>query len=331
MGSEMCIRDRVTLYALSVQGKMHDLTETTYRAGAQRNATLVESLVGLETLKAMNAEGVMQRKWEQSAAFLARVSAQLRLLSSTSINSTLWIQQLSNVAIIVLGVYLIVAGELSMGGLIACMMLSSRALAPLAQVAGLLTQYHNAATALTTLDEIIGRPVERPDDASFVSRQYIQGEIQFKDVSFSYPGEDVEALRHVSFTIKPGEKVSLLGSVGSGKTTIQKLMLGLYHPSSGSVLIDGVDLRQLDPAELRQQIGYVQQDVTLFFGTLRENLMISAPQAEDAAVLRAAEIGGINRLVDNHPKGVDMLVVKLLQRLLVLVLTLPYLHTKLRP
>ncbi len=298
----------VTLYALSIQGKMHDLTETTYRAGAQRNATLVESLVGLETLKAMNAEGVMQRKWEQSAAFLARVSAQLRLLSSTSINSTLWVQQLCNVAVIVLGVYLIVAGELSMGGLIACMMLSSRSLAPLAQVAGLLTQYHNAATALATLDEIVDKPVERPDDASFVSRPHIQGEIQFKDVSFSYPGEDVEALKHVSFKIKPGEKVSLLGSVGSGKTTIQKLMLGLYQPTSGSVLIDGVDLRQLDPAELRQQIGYVQQDVTLFFGTLRENLIVSAPHAEDEAILRAVEIGGINRLVDSHPKGFDMLV-----------------------
>lgn len=298
----------VMLYSLSVQGKMHDLTETTYRAGAQRNATLVESLVGLETLKAMNAEGMMQRKWEQSAAFLARVTAQLRLLALTAINSTLWVQQLVSVSVIVLGVYLIVDGELSMGGLIACMMLSARSLAPLAQVAGLLTQYHNAATALTTLNEIVDKPVERPDDAGFVSRQHFQGEIQFKDVSFVYPGEEVEALRHVSFTIKPGEKVALLGSVGSGKTTLQKMILGLYQPASGAVLVDGVDLRQLDPAELRQQIGYVPQDITLFFGTLRENLMVAAPYAEDTAVLKAAEVGGIQRLVNNHPKGFDMLV-----------------------
>lgn len=295
-------------YAFTVQGKMHDLTETTYRAGAQRNATLVESLVGLETLKAMNAEGMMQRKWEQSAAFLANVTTQLRLLSATTINSTIWMQQLVNISVIVLGVYLIVEGELSMGGLVACMMLSSRAMAPLAQVAGLLTQYHNAATALATLDEIIEKPVERPDDATFVSRKNFQGAIEFKGVSFSYPNEEVEALRDISFKINPGEKVALLGSVGSGKTTLQKLILGLYQPSSGSVLIDGVDVRQLDPAELRHNLGYVQQDVTLFFGTLRENLMVAAPHAEDADVLKAIEVAGIEGLINGHPKGLDMLV-----------------------
>ncbi|MBT0962442.1 type I secretion system permease/ATPase [Denitromonas iodatirespirans] len=298
----------VLLYAMTVQSRMHELSETTYRAGALRNATLVESLVGLEAVKALGCEGHMQRKWEQSAVFLARTSAQLRLLSASTMNGAMWVQQTTNVAIIVLGVYLIGNGELSMGGLIACSMLSSRALAPIGQVAGLLTQYHNAATALTSLDEILSRPVERPDDSSFVSRQNFVGRIEFKDVHFVYPGQEVEALRNVSLRIEPGERVAILGRVGSGKTTLHKLILGLYRPTEGAVLIDGIDLRQLDPAELRRHVGYVPQDVTLFYGSLRDNLTIASRDADDADVVRAAELAGIAEFVNSHPKGFDMLV-----------------------
>ncbi len=298
----------VLLYAMTVQSRMHELSETTYRAGAQRNATLVESLVGLEAVKALGCEGYMQRKWEQSAVFLARTSAQLRLLSASTMNGALWVQQTTNVAIIVLGVYLISEGELSMGGLIACSMLSSRALAPISQVAGLLTQYHNAATALTSLDEILSRPIERPEDSSFVSRQNFVGRIEFKDVHFVYPGQDVEALRNVSLRIEPGERVAILGRVGSGKTTLHKLILGLYRPTEGAVLIDDIDLRQLDPAELRRHVGYVPQDVTLFYGSLRDNLTIASRDADDADVVRAAELAGIADFVNAHPKGFDMLV-----------------------
>jgi len=298
----------VLLYAMSVQSKMHDLAETTYRAGALRNATLVESLVGLEAVKSLGCEGHMQRKWEQSASHLARVSAQLRLLSSSTMNGAMWVQQTVNVAVVVLGVYLIGDGKLSMGGLIACSMLSSRALAPIGQVAGLLTQYHNASTSLASLNEILSRPVERPDESNFVSRTSFEGHIEFKDVSFQYPGQDYLALRNVSLTIKPGERLAILGRVGSGKTTLHKLILGLYRPTEGSVLIDGIDLRQLDPAELRRHVGYVPQDVTLFYGSLRDNLTIASRDADDADVLRASEIGGIAEFVNGHPKGFDMLV-----------------------
>jgi len=298
----------VLLYSMSVQSRMHDLAETTYRAGALRNATLVESLVGLEAVKSLGCEGHMQRKWEQSASFLARVSSQLRLLSSSTVNTAMWVQQTVSIGIIVLGVYLIGEGELSMGGLIACSMLSSRALAPIGQVAGLLTQYHNASTALTSLNDILSRPVERPEDSNFVSRQHFEGRIEFKDVSFQYPGQDVLSLKNVSFAIQPGEKVAFLGRVGSGKTTMEKLMLGLYRPTEGAVLVDGIDLRQLDPAELRRHVGYVPQDVTLFYGTLRDNLTINSRDADDGDVLHAAQIGGIADFVNAHPKGFDMLV-----------------------
>jgi ATP-binding cassette subfamily C protein LapB len=195
-----------------------------------------------------------------------------------------------------------------MGGLIACSMLSSRAMAPIGQVAGLLTQYHNATTALASLNEILKSPVERPDDAQFLSRSSFCGTIEFKDVNFNYPGQEMHVLRNVSLRINAGEHVGILGRVGSGKTTLQKLILGLYQPTSGSVLIDGIDLRQIDPSELRRQIGYVPQDVTLFYGTLRDNLTMGMPTADDAAVLAAAELCGILDFVNNHPKGFDMMV-----------------------
>jgi ATP-binding cassette subfamily C protein LapB len=298
----------VLLYAFTVHSKMHELSETTYRASAMRNATLVESLVGLEAIKALGAESVMQRKWELSANFLSRVGAQLRLLSASTINVATWVQQLVNIVVIVLGVYLISDGNLTLGGLIACSMLSSRAMAPISQVAGLLTQYHNAATALKSLDGILQQPVERPADSNFVTRQHFTGDIEFKDVDFIYPGQTQTALHSVSLKIRAGEHVAILGRVGSGKTTLEKLILGLYLPTSGAVLVDGIDLRQLDPAELRRNIGYVPQDVTLFYGSLRDNLTISSTTADDAAVLRAAHVGGIIEFVNNHPKGFDMTV-----------------------
>ncbi len=297
----------LVLYALMLQPKMQDLTEQTYRATATRNSTLIESLVGLETIKAQCAEGVMQRKWEQSVGFLARIGADLRYLSMSVTNSASSVQQLVTVGMVIIGVYLISEKLMSQGALIACIMLSSRALAPFSQIAGLLTQYQNAAMALTSLDKVVDQPVERPQTASFVRRERVAGEIEFDHVTFSYPGADsVEVLREVSFRIKPGERVGIIGKVGSGKSTINRLILGLYQPTSGSIKIDGVDIRQLDPAELRKAIGYVPQDVTLFYGTLRENITVGMPYVEDHAILQAAELAGLQDLVGGHPKGFDL-------------------------
>ena len=298
----------ILIYSFSVQTKMHDLSETMYRASAIRNATLIESLVGLETVKALGIEGQMQRKWEHSSHFLTEVSSKLRLLTTSINNGATSIQQLITVAIVVLGVYLVINGELTMGGLIACSMLASRALVPVAQTAGLLTQYHNAATSLTSLDEIMNRPVERPFDSAFLSRPAFRGDIEFREVSFRYPGAEEDALTKVSFKIKAGEHVAILGRMGSGKTTIHKLILGLYQPTAGAILIDGIDARQIDPAELRRCVGYVQQDTQLFYGSMRDNLTISAPHVDDAAVLAAAHVGGIDEFVNSHPKGFDMLI-----------------------
>ena len=296
------------IYAYILQHRMHELAETTYRAAALRNAALVESLTALETIKTQGAEGVVQNKWERTTAFLARTGAQLRLLSASASNGAAIIAQAVNVLLIVAGVYLIRERELTMGGLIAVTMLGGRAMAPLAQGVGLLMQFQNARTSLSTLDKLMEQPVERPDASAFVHRPELSGEIEFRDVSFSYPNQGEPALRHVSLRIAPGEHVVVLGRTGSGKTTLQKLMLGLYEPGEGAVRMDGIDLRQLDPADLRRNVGYVGQEAMLFYGTLRENIAIGAPYADDSAIVHAAEVAGLAQFVNRHPKGFDMLI-----------------------
>jgi len=298
----------VVIYAYIMQHKMHALSETTYRAGALRNATLIESLTALETIKTQGAESVMQSKWEKSVAFVSRVNNQMRFLSAAATNGAMEIQQLVNVVVVIAGVYLIANGQLSMGGLIACTMLTSRAIAPLGQMVGLLMQYHNAKVSLTSLEEVMARPVERPAEAAFVHRPELKGDIEFRDVEFTYPNSSVSALKGFSCKIAAGDKVVVIGRIGSGKTTLQKLLLGLYQPTGGAVSIDGVDLRQLDPADLRRNIGHVAQDVTLFYGTLRDNIAIGAPYADDATILAAAEAAGLAEFVNRHPDGFDMMI-----------------------
>lgn len=298
----------VVVYAYVLQYKMHALSESTYRAAALRHATLIESLTALETIKTQGAEGVMQSKWEKAVAYVARINNQMRFLSAAATNGAMEIQQMVNVAVVIAGVYLIGDGKLSMGGLIACTMLTSRAVAPLGQMVGLLMQYHNAKVALASLEQVMKNPVERPVDASFVHRPELKGNIEFRDVVFNYPNCQVAALKGLTCRINAGDKVVFIGRIGSGKTTLQKLLLGLYQPTSGAVSIDGVDLRQLDPADLRRNIGYVAQDVTLFYGTLRENIAIGAPYADDTAIVAAAEAGGLTEFVNRHPDGFEMMI-----------------------
>ena len=296
----------VLLYTAGVQHKLHQLSEQNMQASAQRNAVLVESLVGLETLKTLGAEGRMQSLWEKTTLLLSRSSVKMRMLSGSVTAGTLWIQQAVAVAIIILGVYLIIDAQLTQGALIAAYMLSSRVMAPVGQTAALLMQYHQAATALNTLETVMEKPVERPQGSHWISRPRLQGGIEFRDVGFRYPQDEREVLRGVSFRINPGEHVAILGRNGSGKTTLEKLIAGLYSPSQGAVLIDGIDARQLDPAELRRNMGYVSQDVNLFFGSLRDNIAMGAPQADDEQVLNAVRLSGLAEFVQTHPAGLAM-------------------------
>ncbi|MCH4563633.1 type I secretion system permease/ATPase [Halomonas sp. EGI 63088] len=300
----------VLLYAMAAQGKLHALSETTWRVGAQRNATLVESISHLETVKALRAESRIQGTWEKASAYLSRTAAQLRLVSSSVSSVALWAQHSVAVGVILIGVYQIIEGNLTQGGLIAAYLLSSRAMAPVSQAAALLAQYHQASTALQSLDAVMARPVERPEGKQFINRPVVRGEIRFDRVTMRYPEEERDALRDISLTISPGEKVALLGRVGCGKSTLNKLMLGLYAPSAGAVLVDGVDIRQFDPIQLRRHIGYVPQDVNLFFGSLRDNVEAGGGSdgVDDEALLRAIELAGLESLVNAHPHGVDLQV-----------------------
>ncbi|WP_293936748.1 type I secretion system permease/ATPase [Iodobacter sp.] len=295
-------------FTLLAQDKMREMVELTQRASAQRNATLVEGLVGIETIKVMGAESEFQRRWERSTHFLAQVGSKLKLLSSTTVNFASFISQLVSVVVIIVGVYLLTENMVTMGGIIAASMLSGRALAPLGQVAGLLMQYQNARTSLAGIESHMKLPVERPQDSNFLHRESFRGDIEFKNVSFAYAGSDEKVLNNVSFKLKSGEKMAIIGRIGSGKTTIEKLILGLYYPTEGAVLIDGVDTRQIDPAELRRAIGHVPQEPILFYGTLRQNIAMGAPFADDSSILAAADLAGVKEFSDLHPRGFDMLI-----------------------
>ena len=293
-----------------LQHRLHELAETTYRASAQRNATLVEALTGIETIKTQGAEGVIQARWERANRFLAQANVRMRSLSSGAMYTTQTLSQVVSVATVIVGFYLIADRQLTMGGLIAAGMLASRALAPAGQIIGLLMQYQGARTALASLNKIMEQPVERPSGdeggASFVQRRELRGEIEFRNVRFSYPNRTDSALDGVSFRIQPGERVALIGRVGSGKSTMLRLMMGLYQPTAGSVLLDGIDLRQLDPADLRSNVASVSQDVMLFYGSLRDNITFGLPFADDAAVVQATETAGLADFVNRHPRGFDM-------------------------
>lgn len=296
----------VVVVGYILQHRLHQLSQATWQAGAQRNATLIESLTAIETVKTQGAESVIQARWEQTNAYLAGINMRMRGLSSTALSATAWLTQLVSVSLIVIGVYLIGDRQLTMGALIAATMLSGRALAPAGQIVGLLLQYQGAVTALESLEKIMAQPVERPAGNAFIHRRELRGEIEFRDVHFAYPGRSDSALDGVSFKIAAGERVALIGKVGSGKSTIEKLMLGLYAPTAGAVLLDGIDLRQLDPADVRRNLGYVSQDVTLFFGNLRENIAFGLPYADDEAIVAAAEVAGLSEFVNRHPRGFDM-------------------------
>ena len=195
-----------------------------------------------------------------------------------------------------------------MGGLIASTMLAGRSIQPFGQVAGLSTQFHNAKIGMTSLDGLFATPVEHREEGAFVSREHFKGAIEFKGVSFNYPNAETQSLNQVSLKFKAGEHVAILGRVGSGKSTLTKLAMGLYQPVEGAVLVDGIDLRQLEPREYRSSVGYVPQDITLFHGTLRENLTLAQRGISDEALVAAVERAGLSEFVNRHPRGFDMLI-----------------------
>ncbi len=288
-----------------LQKPLRKVTKESMHESALKNALLFETIIGLETIKVQAAEGHTQRNWEELTEKASRTSVKSRQLSAFAQNWAVFIQQLASVGIVFVGVFMIAEGNITMGALIACVILSGRIMGPLAQIAGLMTRLNQSREALAQLDDLMKKPVERPMDKHFISLPDMRGRIEFRDVVFSYPGQTTPSLNNMSFTINPGERVGIIGAVGSGKTTIERLLINLYEPSSGSVQIDGTDVRQIDPGDLRRSVGAVQQSPQLFYGSVRDNITMGHETAPDSAVLKAAELSGVMEFLKDSSAGLD--------------------------
>ncbi|MCR4942363.1 MAG: type I secretion system permease/ATPase [Campylobacter sp.] len=300
----------ILCYTFFIKNPLQTSIKSTFEASAKKNGILIESLNALETIKTLGASGHVQWNWEEATGEIANKSIKSKMITTSISTVTSLLIQLNTIAIIVIGVYMIKETELTMGGLIASVMLSSRVIAPMGQVASLVANYEQTKTAYESVNNIMNMAVERPEGKKFVRRNSFQGKIEFKNVSFTYPETTKGSLDRVNFSIKAGEKVGIIGRNGSGKTTIQKLILGLYAPTEGSVLIDNIDINQIDPADLRRNIGYVPQDILLFKGTVRENIVQKAPYVDDMQIIKAAKISGVDDYVNAHPQGFDMPVLE---------------------
>ncbi|WP_375055373.1 type I secretion system permease/ATPase [Zobellella sp. DQSA1] len=292
-------------FSLLVQRPLKRSIEEGSRLASQKNANLVEGIAGLETIKLFGAQGAFQHRWEQAVSHIANWAMKTRRLTnsvSTLANVT---QQVTTVSLIVLGVYLIAAGQLSMGGLIAAVMLSSRAISPMVQLSVLSTRYNQARSAMTILEQIMAAPDEQEHGRRYIHHPVFRGEILFDRVAFKYPGSEHNVINQLSLHIEAGEKVAIIGRIGSGKTTLERLIVGLYKPTDGAIRIDGIDIGQLQPAALRRNIGCVPQDVTLFFGSIRDNIVIANPLADELHVLRAAQRAGVTLFTNQDPDGLD--------------------------
>ncbi len=293
---------------LAIQPLLSRLAERSFQDGQSKQGVLVETVTGLETIKASGAGRAMRARWEDASARQSDHAVRSRALTQFALNATGFVQQAAQVLIVFYGVFLINDGITSMGALIAAVILTGRCLAPLAMLVQTLTRFNGARQAYKSLDALMHADSERPEGRAWISRPKLDGRIEFDSVRFAYPDAGTEALKGVSFTIQPGEKVAILGRIGSGKSTVARLMIGLYTPSQGSVRIDGVDIRQIDPGDLRRNVGSVLQDVWLFTGTLRENIAIGAVRPRDEAILDAARLSGVEEFVARHPRGYDLML-----------------------
>lgn len=284
---------------------LRESIESTFEASANKHSHLIESLNNIQTIKTLGASHHSQWVWEESSGEIATKSMRARMLSGSILVVTNFLVQLNTVGIIIFGIYQIADLQLSLGGLIATVMLSSRAVAPMGQIASLITTFQQTRTAYRTLDNLMQQPVERSEDKQYVRRPTFEGAIELKAVNFSYPEAERLTLSNITLKIKPKEHVGIIGKVGSGKTTITKLMVGLYSPTEGAMSVDGIDINQIDPADLRHHVGYLSQDISLMSGSIRDNLVFKDPHIDDERLIDVAKICGVDQFVNNLSLGFD--------------------------
>ncbi|MGF1685387.1 type I secretion system permease/ATPase [Photobacterium japonica] len=295
----------VALASFLVQAPLNRTIDESNQLSAQKNANLYESLHGIETVKLHGGEGQYQFKWEQSVGHMATWGNKTRWLSSAVLTFAGFAQQLVSVGLIVFGVYLLADNAISMGAIIASVMLSGRCLQPMLQLAGLATRYSQVITSYQQLNDIMATPQEQEPQRRYLHAEQLNGNVAFRNVSFRYDDDAPNILSNVSFSIAKGEKVAIIGRIGAGKTTVEKLLLNLYQPSKGMILLDDINIAQYNPSFVRKQIGVVPQDINLFYGSIRENIMLGEPAISASAVQRAAEMAGVTEFTRNDAEGLD--------------------------
>ncbi|QKG72227.1 type I secretion system permease/ATPase [Erythrobacter mangrovi] len=296
----------VVISALVSQPIMKRLASRTLGEALGKQAVLVETIGSLETVKSSNAGRMLERRWDAAMKGHSQAALRQRITSNVSINIAGSAQTMAYTGIVVFGVFAIANQSLTMGGLIACSILAGRAVAPLGAIAGLLTRINAARTAYRQIDELMQRPSEGPQSGRGLAPKSVEGGIEFREVDFRYPGAAELALRGISMRIEPGEHVGLVGPVGSGKSTIAKLLIGLYPPTSGVLMVDGNDIRQLSPDSLRAKVGALLQDNVLLTGSIRENILLGRDDVDDEEMIRASKAALAHDFIASMPSGYDV-------------------------
>ena len=296
----------VIIVGLGIQPFLARITRGSVESGMNKQAVLVETLNGLETVNATGSGKLMRKRYEDALNNQADSGNRIRALSMFIINFATSIQQYAQVASIFFGVYLIVDGQISQGALIGAVILGGRTMAPLSQLANTLSRVNNALTAYRNLAKLIGKNYSNLSNLSPISRPSFTGEIEFKNVSFQFDGSKQPVISNLTFKIPAGQKVAIVGKMGSGKSTLSKLIAGILEPTSGNILIDGVDVRQIDAADTRKNIGVMLQDSWLFSGTIRENIQMGFNEYDDEHVLKICKVAGVDDFVGAQPKGYDL-------------------------
>lgn len=294
----------VIVTGLALQPALERLTAQMLGESLSKQAILVEALGAIETVKATGAGPMLARRWHASVAEHAAVSLKQRLISAIGTTFAGSAGTICSVGVVVCGVFLILSYSLTLGGLTACSILAGRALAPLGQVSALLARINATRTAYRQIDALMSEQRDGPAGQG-LSPGRAQGAVAFRNVSYTYPGAAEKALDGVSFSLDPGERVALLGRVGSGKSTIARLLLGLNTAQEGHVLIDGAQIGQIEPVALRAAIGAVLQDPVLFTGTVRDNITLGRAEIDDAELIRAADVSGTHQFMARLVNGYD--------------------------
>lgn len=289
-----------------LQIPLHKAVRGAQSEATHRHSLLIEALTGLETIKTSRAESQFQNKWEQFVGQNSKTSEHLRFISAIGMNFTAFTQQLVTVGVVIIGVYLFDSGDVSPGAIIASVILAGRAVGPLGQIAGTIGRSQQAFHSLGVLNQIMAVPGEDEGQGRHIDRSITEGSIEFDKVQFNYPGSEAPALTDFSLKVDAGERVGIIGRIGSGKTTLGRLMARLYVPTEGALLIDGVDIRQYHPSDVRRQVAFVSQDSALFHGSVRDNIVLGAPYVSDDLVVRAADLAGVSEFVRLHPQGFNM-------------------------